>query len=212
MGKGDKDAVEVEEFPDLRVGPLDYSLSKIRTYLSPEQTEKLEEFRASIPTIWPETLTGVEEVFLTDATLCRYLRARDWNIGKASKMLVETLKWRREYKPWAITRQDIDGEMNNGGKMYRGGFDKHNRAILMMKVRTSKCLWFPEPSFSQFCCGILYPLSNNSFSRSSLAMTTLEVSSAKPRSSILSTVWRRLSERGTHGLFCSGHSLNVWRA
>lgn len=135
MGKEDKDSKQTEEFPDLRYGPLDYSQSKITTYLNPEQTEKLKEFRESIPTFWPETLTGVEEVFLTDATLCRYLRARDWSLSKAQKMLLETLKWRRDYKPWAITQNDIDGEMNNEGKMYRGGFDKHNRAILYMKVR-----------------------------------------------------------------------------
>lgn len=135
MGKEDKDSKKGEEFPDLRYGPLDYSVSKLATYLSPEQTQKLQEFRDSIPTIWPETLTGVEELFLSDSTLCRYLRAREWNLGKAQKMIVETLKWRREYKPWAITRADIDGEMNNEGKMYRGGFDKYNRPILIMKVR-----------------------------------------------------------------------------
>lgn len=140
MGKGDKDAKKEEEekFPDLRYGPLDYSLSKILSYLNEEQTATLQAFRESIPTIWPEELTGVEKVFLTDATLCRYLRAREWNLGKAQKMLVETLKWRREYKPWAITAQDVDVELNNPGKLYRSGFDKYQRPILIMKVRASK--------------------------------------------------------------------------
>lgn len=50
-------------------------------------------------------------------------------------MIVETLKWRREYKPWAITAEDVDCELNNPGKLYRGGFDKYQRPILIMKPR-----------------------------------------------------------------------------
>jgi hypothetical protein len=136
MGKGkDGDKTEGETYPDLRYGPLNYSIAQLHTYLSPEQKETLQQFRDSIPTIWPEPLTGVEELFLSDGTLCRYLRAREWHLSKAQKMLVETLKWRREYKPWAITAADVDPEMNNLGKMYRGGYDKHDRPILIMKVR-----------------------------------------------------------------------------
>ena len=40
--------------------------------------------------------------FCTDASISRYLQARNWNTEKASKMLKETLKWRLEYKPEAI--------------------------------------------------------------------------------------------------------------
>ena len=40
--------------------------------------------------------------FCTDASISRYLRARNWNTEKASKMLKENLKWRLEYKPEAI--------------------------------------------------------------------------------------------------------------
>lgn len=145
MGKEKEHSADgAETFPDLRFGPLDYSMSKIITYLSPEQTGLLQQFRDSIPTIWPDPLTGVERIFLSDSTLCRYLRARDWNLHKAQKMLVETLKWRKEYKPWAITAADVDAELNNPGKLYRGGFDKHNRPVLIMKVRRrrtqSQCL------------------------------------------------------------------------
>lgn len=40
--------------------------------------------------------------FCTDASISRFLRARNWNTEKASKMLKETLKWRLEYRPEAI--------------------------------------------------------------------------------------------------------------
>ena len=38
----------------------------------------------------------------SDAIICRYLRARNWNIKKAAKMLKDTIKWRAEYKPEKI--------------------------------------------------------------------------------------------------------------
>lgn len=136
MGKEEKGSkTEEETYPDLRFGPLDYAVSKLESYLSPEQVDLLKQFRESIPTIWTEELTGIEKLFLSDATLCRYLRAREWNLSKAQKMLVDSLKWRREYKPWAITNEDIDVELNNNGKMYISGFDVHDRPILIMKVR-----------------------------------------------------------------------------
>ncbi|KAH0455249.1 hypothetical protein IEQ34_015281 [Dendrobium chrysotoxum] len=38
-------------------------------------------------------------LYCSDASIARYLRARNWNVKKAVKMLKETLKWRLEYKP-----------------------------------------------------------------------------------------------------------------
>lgn len=40
--------------------------------------------------------------FLSDATIRRFLRARNWSTEQAAKSLKETVKWRREYKPEAI--------------------------------------------------------------------------------------------------------------
>lgn len=38
-------------------------------------------------------------VLCSDPYISRYLRARNWNTKKASKMLKDSLKWRLEYKP-----------------------------------------------------------------------------------------------------------------
>lgn len=50
--------------------------------------------------------SGKLELFCSDASIARYLRARNWNVKKAVKMLKATLKWRSEYKPdeirWVI--------------------------------------------------------------------------------------------------------------
>lgn len=49
-------------------------------------------------TALPEKLS----IYCSDASLARHLRARNWNVKKATKMLKDTLKWRSEYKPEEI--------------------------------------------------------------------------------------------------------------
>lgn len=60
---------------DLRVKP-DYDPRTIREYMNAEQIAILDQFRASLGEIYPNKLTKRQELFLTDQTLCRYLRAR----------------------------------------------------------------------------------------------------------------------------------------
>eukprot|EP00029_Vermamoeba_vermiformis_P006897 TRINITY_DN282_c0_g1_i1.p1 TRINITY_DN282_c0_g1~~TRINITY_DN282_c0_g1_i1.p1 ORF type:complete len:429 (+),score=89.25 TRINITY_DN282_c0_g1_i1:567-1853(+) len=119
---------------DLRVKP-DYDPRSIREYMNAEQIATLEQFRASLGEIYPTKLTKRQEIFLTDSTLCRYLRARDWKLKKAQQMLVNSLKWQREYKPWRIVPDDVLGEMKNEGKLYHNGFDKYGRPVIYMKPR-----------------------------------------------------------------------------
>lgn len=48
------------------------------------------------------SITSKFPVLCSDASILRYLKARNWNTNKASKMLKETLKWRLDYKPEKI--------------------------------------------------------------------------------------------------------------
>ncbi|KAL7097587.1 hypothetical protein ACP275_10G153700 [Erythranthe tilingii] len=68
-----------------------------------------------------------------DASILRYLRARNWNAKKATKMLKETLKWRIQYRPDNIKWDDIAQEAARG-KIYRANYsDKHGRTVLVMR-------------------------------------------------------------------------------
>lgn len=96
--------------------------------LSPaEEAAKVHELATAIG-----TLSGQLKVFASDECLHRYLRARNWNVRKAEKMLRETLKWRREFRPEAITWADVASEAATG-KVYRTNFlDKKGRSVLVM--------------------------------------------------------------------------------
>ncbi|RDX62459.1 Random slug protein 5, partial [Mucuna pruriens] len=73
--------------------------------------------------------SGKASIFCSDA----YLRARNWNVKKAVKMLKLTLKWREEYKPEEIRWEDVAHEAETG-KIYRSSYiDKHGRTVLVMR-------------------------------------------------------------------------------
>jgi hypothetical protein len=44
-------------------------------------------------------LSGKSALYCSDASIARYLIARNWDVKKATRMLKKTLKWRSEYKP-----------------------------------------------------------------------------------------------------------------
>lgn len=58
---------------------------------------QISEVRKLIGTV-PDKLS----TYCSDASIARHLRARNWNVKKATKMLKDTLKWRSEYKPEEI--------------------------------------------------------------------------------------------------------------
>ncbi|XP_022718737.1 random slug protein 5-like isoform X2 [Durio zibethinus] len=97
--------------------------------LSPaEQQAQIDEVRKLIGPI-AEKLP----VLCSDASISRYLRARNWSAKKASKMLKETLKWRLQYKPEKIRWEDIAHEAETG-KIFRANYcDKLGRPVLVMR-------------------------------------------------------------------------------
>ncbi|KAL4278252.1 hypothetical protein GQ457_03G033090 [Hibiscus cannabinus] len=93
-----------------------------------EQQAKISEMRKLTGPL-PEKLA----IYCSDAAIARYLRARNWNVKKATKMLKETLKWRAEYKPEEIRWEEIAHEAETG-KIYRSNYaDKHGRTVLVMR-------------------------------------------------------------------------------
>lgn len=80
------------------------------------------------------SLSGCSLKFCTDACLMRYLVARNWNVNQAHKMLVETLRWRLEFKPEEIRWHEVAREAETG-KVYRANFhDREGRTVLIMKA------------------------------------------------------------------------------
>ncbi|MQM08079.1 hypothetical protein Taro_040934 [Colocasia esculenta] len=102
-------------------------------------------------------------LYCSDASITRYLIARNWNVKKATKMLKETLKWRLEYKPeeirWVSSFDTCEGtsaywvpvglgcpllqgldrpegvaKEAETGKIYRSNYvDKYGRSVLVMR-------------------------------------------------------------------------------
>ncbi|KMZ68984.1 Sec14p-like phosphatidylinositol transfer family protein [Zostera marina] len=95
---------------------------------SEEQKAKISEIRASLGQL-PEKLS----LYCSDSSIRRHLIARNWDLKKSRKMLKNTLKWRRWYKPDEISWDDISKEAETG-KIYRTDYlDRLGRAVLVMK-------------------------------------------------------------------------------
>ncbi|XXG61243.1 hypothetical protein AAC387_Pa04g2950 [Persea americana] len=93
-----------------------------------EQQEKIKEIRRSLG-----QLSDKLSIYCSDASISRYLRARNGNVKKATKMLKETLKWRFEYKPEEIRWEEVAHEAETG-KIYRSNYiDKFGRTVLVMR-------------------------------------------------------------------------------
>ncbi|GAV57485.1 CRAL_TRIO domain-containing protein/CRAL_TRIO_N domain-containing protein [Cephalotus follicularis] len=103
--------------------------SAVEKSLPPEEQQvKVNELRKMIGPIADKL-----PVLCSDASMTRYLRARNWNTKKAAKMLKETLKWRLEYKPEKIRWEDVAQEAKTG-KIYRANYlDKRGRTVLVMR-------------------------------------------------------------------------------
>jgi hypothetical protein len=73
----------------------------IWTYI---QINEVRELLGDLPTEMPG--------FLTDSTIRRFLRTRNWSTVQATKALKETVKWRRQYRPdkirWVSSRILLD--------------------------------------------------------------------------------------------------------
>ncbi|KZF26647.1 pleiotropic drug resistance protein [Xylona heveae TC161] len=76
-------------------------------------------------------ITDDERMFLTRECLLRYLRATKWNAAEASKRLMNTLTWRRDYGVDKHTADYISPE-NETGKQVIAGYDNDARPCLYL--------------------------------------------------------------------------------
>jgi len=97
--------------------------------LNEEQMEALKEMRKKAEEYAEDES---ERKWCNDMCLLRYLRARDYHVSKAEKMLKATLEWKREVHPDAITVEEVE-PLARHGVIYTNGFDKKGRPVIVMR-------------------------------------------------------------------------------
>ncbi|GFR40545.1 hypothetical protein Agub_g1118, partial [Astrephomene gubernaculifera] len=105
--------------------------------MSAELTEREKELVAQLKA---EVAPIVEQhaclkAFCIEHTYVRYLRARSWNLQRATKMLKATLEWRLEYKPHLIKWEEVQEESATGKLYVYHVPDKQGRPIVLMRPR-----------------------------------------------------------------------------
>lgn len=101
----EEQALKVKELRDTcslnrtKGGPLSHSAEQVSPIYPP------------LPLPFTHIITPQRE-WMTDECLHRYLRARNWNVKKAVKMLDDTLLWRWEYQPHRITAADLSTQVD----------------------------------------------------------------------------------------------------
>ena len=121
------------------VDPLPTSTPEPAAELTSEQQTKYEALLETVKawTEFPSTtgkegpISDAERFWLTRECLLRYLRATKWNTADASKRLLGTLTWRREYGVHELTGDHISPE-NETGKQIILGFDIAARPCLYL--------------------------------------------------------------------------------
>ncbi|VAI69996.1 unnamed protein product [Triticum turgidum subsp. durum] len=95
-----------------------------------QQQEKINEVRGLLG-----SLTEEMPSFMSDATIRRFLRARNWSMEQATKGLKETVKWRRDYRPDAISQDDVAEMENEVRRTHVADYlDKNGRSVLVSNV------------------------------------------------------------------------------
>ncbi|GJN35700.1 hypothetical protein PR202_gb24501 [Eleusine coracana subsp. coracana] len=110
---------------------------------SEEQQRKIHEVRELLG---DDLLTEMPS-FLSDGTIRRFLRARNWNTEQATKAVKETIKWRRQYKPDEICWDDLADRENGARKAYLPDYlDKNGRKVFVTIVSMKILKHFIEPA------------------------------------------------------------------
>jgi hypothetical protein len=79
------------------------------------------------------TLTPRQKSWCDDACIRRYLKARDWDLKAAEKMVRETIRWRQEHRPEAITYDEV-AKVLDVKTVYPNGHDKEGRPVIYCRI------------------------------------------------------------------------------
>lgn len=113
----------------------DDNIWNVRASLSEEQLSKLGELYKILESMEMDEKT---RNWCDDGCLCRFLRARDWDIPKAQEMIQNTIKWRMETKPDEIKYEEINHAGSTGDLYLSSGKDRKGRVIVYMRPGKSK--------------------------------------------------------------------------
>ncbi|KAK3137203.1 hypothetical protein QOZ80_5BG0449130 [Eleusine coracana subsp. coracana] len=70
--------------------------------------------------------------FVSDTTIRRFLKARNWSTAQAARCLKEAAKWRRQYQPEKIRWEDIVNSENEAKRAYIPDYqDKQGRTVFV---------------------------------------------------------------------------------
>ncbi|MED6155671.1 hypothetical protein PIB30_007181 [Stylosanthes scabra] len=82
--------------------------------------------------------------YCTDGCLRRYLEARNWDLDKSKKMLLDSLNWRSSFKPEEIRWSDV-AHVSETGKVFRANLhDRLGRTVLIMRPGMHQNIASPE--------------------------------------------------------------------
>eukprot|EP01087_Luapelamoeba_hula_P023014 TRINITY_DN839_c0_g2_i1.p1 TRINITY_DN839_c0_g2~~TRINITY_DN839_c0_g2_i1.p1 ORF type:complete len:407 (+),score=79.54 TRINITY_DN839_c0_g2_i1:148-1368(+) len=76
-------------------------------------------------------LTRREQAYFSDKQIYCHLRARGWDLVKANEMIRETLRWRREAKPYGITCDEVENHLKSSKNYTLGWTVKHQPTVIL---------------------------------------------------------------------------------
>jgi len=97
--------------------------------LNETQSATLAEFREKVKS-WE--MSQIIRDWIDDYCLCRYLRAREWNLNKSAEMLKATIEWRESFRPHEIKEDEIKDQLRSRSN-YVHGTDKNGHPVVYMR-------------------------------------------------------------------------------
>jgi len=109
--------------------------------LSPAQQEALTQMMVKMDSLTKDQKTEFDEAFAnkfkSEVTLLRFLRAREFDVDDAFKMLADCLEWRINFQGIGVRNIKIESIQNQlaSGKAFYHGKDKAGRPVCYVLVR-----------------------------------------------------------------------------